>query len=709
MPVSEKCKNWTASNGIAKNPYLALFLGSDIKKIDRRFAKKQTIAVNDQIVGWGNKANTHKAKQLAKQLNVAYLHLEDGFIGYLGHPTDKSKRLSLIQDKTGIYYDATQANELELLCLSSKQWFSPELESRAEMLRSQIIESGISKYNHQRDNLPAWLAEQDNHNAILVVDQTAGDMSVECGLGSRLAFTQMIEDALNNHPEQLIIVKTHPDVIKGKKQGYLDIQACSHSRVRLLGEDCSLKALFNKIERVYTVTSQLGFEALLYGLPVFCYGLPFYAGWGLTKDKQVCERRNIRLTLNQLISAALIQYPTYLDPETHKLCEVETIVDWLALQLPTQNQSVKICYAFGFSLWKRAFIKQFVGRTAKRVIFINKKEKLKKLVLSQPNAAVLLWGANHSDWAIQLKQSCPVWFIEDGFIRSIGLGADLRRPSSLVIDKQGMYYVPDVPSDIVSILNEIELSEAQNKRAQRLAQLVVERALSKYNVGQKNLSAAALTTLQRLNQLSASKQQIILVPGQFEQDQSIANSRGNIKTNLALLKQVRQDYTDAFIVYKEHPDLYSGVRPGALGEEAALKVADLYLSDVDITSLLDLCDRVCTLTSLTGFEALLRNKKVNTYGSPFYAGWGLTEDQLDFPERTHQLTLNQMIFATLISYPKYVDWTTGLLTSPERVIDLLSEERNRYELKSGAERRLNSSWLSRFSRKVTYFYEATRF
>jgi capsular polysaccharide export protein len=709
MPANSDRNIWTASNGIAKNSYLALFLGSDIKKIGRRFANKQTIEANDQIVGWGNKNNTAKAQQFANENNLDYMRLEDGFIGYLGHPTDKSKRLSLIQDKTGIYYDATQSSDLEQLCLSSKQWFSAELESRAETLRSRVVEFGISKYNHQRDNLPIWLAEQADHSAILLVDQTAGDMSVECGLGSTQAFTQMIEDALDNHPEQLIIVKTHPDVIKGKKQGYLDIQACSHSRVRLLGEDCSLKALFNKIERVYTVTSQLGFEALLYGLPVDCYGLPFYAGWGLTKDKLVCERRNIKLTLNQLISAALIQYPTYLDPETHKLCEVETIVDWLALQLSTQDQSVQICYAFGFSLWKRAFIKPFVGRMARKVIFINNRDKLKKLVASTPSASVLLWGANHSDWALQLKQCCPVWFIEDGFIRSIGLGADLRRPSSLVIDKQGMYYVPEVPSDIVTLLNQITLSKAQNQRAQRLAQLVVERSLSKYNVGQNSLSAAALATLQKLNQLSKGKQEIILVPGQFEQDQSIANSRGKIKTNLALLQQVRQDYSDAFIVYKEHPDLYSGVRPGALGDEAALKVADLYLADVDITSLLDLCDRVCTLTSLTGFEALLRNKKVHTYGSPFYAGWGLTADQLEFSERTQQLSLNQLIFATLISYPKYVDWTTGLLTSPERVIDLLSAERHRDQLQSGAESRLHSSWLSRFSRKVTYFYQATRF
>jgi len=581
------------------------------------------------------------------------------------------------------------------------------LGSRAEKLREQLTTVGISKYNHQREKLPNWLTKLPDHSAILLVDQTAGDMSVESGLGSVGAFKAMIEDALNNHPEQQIIVKTHPDVIKGKKQGYLDINTCRHPRVHLLAEDCSLKALFEKVACVYTVTSQLGFEGLLYGLPVHCYGMPFYAGWGLTQDKQVCERRNVSLTMEQLIAAALIKYPLYLNPETNVLCAPETVVDWLALQVADQDNAVEVCYALSFSLWKRAFIKQFVGRMAKKVIFVNNQKKLIALASMHPNAAVLLWGANHSEWVQQLKTNCPVWFIEDGFIRSIGLGADLRRPSSLVIDKQSMYYVPDKPADIVDILNTIDLSEAQQQRALQLRSLLVEGALSKYNVGQKKRSEVASATLEKLSKLQDSGQQIILVPGQFELDQSIANSRGEIKTNLGLLQQVRLDYPDAFIVYKEHPDLYSGVRPGALGETAASHVADMYLTDIDITAVLSLCSRVCTLTSLTGFEALLRNKKVTTYGSPFYAGWGLTDDHLLFAERNNKLTLPELIFATLVTYPKYVDWTTGLLTSPERVIEQLIAERL-HSSKQGTQA-LHSSWLARAMRKVKYFYQATRF
>lgn len=705
MQRRERNKIWTTSHGVANNAHLPLFLGAQIHKVPYVFNKRTAAG---RVVGWGNKQNTVKAQQFALVHNMPYSRLEDGFIGYLGHPSENAQRLSLIEDSSGIYYDATQSNDLELLCQSPSSWFTPELAQRAQSLRDKLTARGLSKYNHRRESLPHWLAEQANHSVILVVDQTAGDMSVEYGLGSTDAFTQMITDALAEHPEQLIVVKTHPDVIKGKKQGYLDIDACRHPNVRLLGLDCALKALFSKVDRVYTVTSQLGFEGLVYGLPVHCYGMPFYAGWGLTVDKQVCARRNMPLTLDQLISAALIKYPLYLHPETDELCEPEAVIDWLTLQVSGQDDGIEVCYAFAFSLWKRAFIKQFVGRMARKVIFINDRQKLVALALAQPHAAVLMWGADHSDWVVQLKKSCPVWFIEDGFIRSIGLGADLCRPSSLVIDKQSMYYVPDKPSDIVDILNQVDLTNPQYRRTQRLIDAIVEGALSKYNVGQKTLSDAACHEMQILSETAAKQQTIILVPGQFEQDQSIANSRGDIKTNLGLLQQVRRDHPDAFIVYKEHPDLYSGVRPGKLGESAALDVADMYITDVDIVYIIFLCDRVCTLTSLTGFEALLRGKKVTTYGSPFYAGWGLSHDRLCFPERRNQLTLEQLAFATLVTYPQYVDWTTGRLTSPERVIDLLIEERLRSQSTPGHDS-LQSSWLARSMRKVRYFYEAARF
>ena len=77
------------------------------------------------------------------------------------------------------------------------------------------------------------------------------------------------------------------------------------------------------------------------------------------------------------------------------------------------------------------------------------------------------------------------------------------------------------------------------------------------------------------------------------------------------------------------------------------------------------------MTSLAGFEALLRGKPVWTYGRPFYAGWGLTHDALDFPRRDRRLDLDQLIAGALIAYPIYVHPRSGLPCRIEDVVTYL--------------------------------------
>jgi len=84
---------------------------------------------------------------------------------------------------------------------------------------------------------------------------------------------------------------------------------------------------------VHTMTSLSGFEALLHGKQVHCYGLPFYAGWGLTVDEHHCPRREQKLTLADLIYQALIVYPTYIHPTRLQPITVEEAAEYL-IQTP---------------------------------------------------------------------------------------------------------------------------------------------------------------------------------------------------------------------------------------------------------------------------------------------------------------------------------------------------------------------------------------
>jgi capsular polysaccharide export protein len=732
---------WSSSYGITSNQQFPLFF---LCKSVKRIHPLSKPTADDCVVGWGNKSNTAAAIDFSRKNDLTYVCLEDGFIGYLGHPSTDKNRLSLIKDDVGIYYDARQPSRLERLCLATNYAdnFSATENARAQALIQQITAHGISKYNHTRVSLPQWLTDlntaDDGADCILLVDQTAGDQSIVSGLASTESFQQMLQVALAAHPGKPIIIKTHPDVLiagKSSKLGHftknqlrdlvperLSVEALS--RVHLLTDDCSIPEIMAKVSDVYVVTSQLGFEALLYGKQVHCFGMPFYAGWGLTYDQQVCDRRVVELTLPQLVYASLVRYPTYLHPERQVLCEVEEVVDWLVLQL--ESNPVEVCFAVGFSLWKRAFVKQFVGRLADSVIFVDNEKKLElllaKVLDTNPNQvrSVLLWGRGRAEWAKSLRHQyrqelLQVWFIEDGFLRSVGLGADLRRPSCLVIDRQGMYYDSSENSDVIDILKAIDLTAAQQARADTLVADIRRLAITKYNVGRPQDSAALMARI-KVSAQKADKgsekgssddsepSEIIIVPGQFENDLSIACSLGEIKTNIALLVQVRADYPTAYIIFKEHPDVYSGVRPGALGESAAKQFANLYLADIDMDSLLACADRVCTLTSLTGFEALLRNKAVTVYGSPFYSGWGLTTDKLVLPGRHRaigrSLSLSELVYGAMIEYPRYVDWNTGALTGPEQTVDFLAQQRV-----GSSNKALKSGWLVRQARKLKYFID----
>jgi len=91
-------------------------------------------------------------------------------------------------------------------------------------------------------------------------------------------------------------------------------------------------------------TSLLGFEALLRGKSVTCLGVPFYAGWGLTRDLgQIPDRRFARPTLAQLTHATLIGYPRYFDPVTKQPCPPEVVVERLQnSSLPRQRAGLRL-------------------------------------------------------------------------------------------------------------------------------------------------------------------------------------------------------------------------------------------------------------------------------------------------------------------------------------------------------------------------------
>lgn len=368
-----------------------------------------------------------------------------------------------------------------------------------------------------------------------------------------------------------------------------------------------------------------------------------------------CERE---VGIEELVARHLLNGYRYLDPFRGTATTAAEIIallgDWRRLIDENRNWSGVL----GIAGWKRSTVTPLLwdGDTGPRYA--------RRISQLDRPGTVGVWKSRTSTAALHaLGQSGrPVAEIEDGFIRSTGLGADCIPPLSIIVDLEGIYFDPARSSMLEILLREAEFDDRMIKRAEALRQLIVNRGIGKYG--------ATVATLPR----PAGSRRHILVPGQVEDDRSVLNGGGEVRSNLELLRRARAEEPDAFVIFKPHPDVEAGHRVGHIADDVALQYADLVVRDAPISALLDMVDGLHVLTSLAGFEALLRNKTVTTHGIPFYAGWGLTNDRAAIPARRgRKRSLSELITAALIVYPRYLDPVTMLPCSPEVVIERISE------------------------------------
>lgn len=367
-----------------------------------------------------------------------------------------------------------------------------------------------------------------------------------------------------------------------------------------------------------------------------------------------------------IFSASFLAGPVYFDPWSRRPSSFGDVADRLAWLRDRflENDRPTICV--GVSRWKRDQVKGFLDGPVGRPSFI---ESVSRAVSdAQANGGrVVVWETRTPQG---LEAACaaakvPLERMEDGFLRSVGLGAAFRPGASAILDSRGIYYDPRRSSDLERILAETEFTPDLLDRARRLRERIVALRLSKYNVGQ----IGAVRDL-------PDDRPIVLVPGQVEDDASVLFGSPRVRGNRELLEAARRLNREAFIIFKPHPDVAAGLRQGRIEEAEALRLADRVVSDVSIADLLDCVDEIETMTSLTGFEALLRGKRVAVHGQPFYAGWALTLDRDPPPRRTRQLSLDALVAGALILYPRYLDPVTGLRCPPEILVDRLAEARD---------------------------------
>ena len=679
------------SRGILRLPLLAVLLKATPVRLRVWHA-----APVDVVAGWGLRPTTRKAVAYAGKHGLPYVALEDGFLRSFG-TGEHFPPLSLVVDDAGIYYDCTRPSALEQLLSSDADVLAPDA-ALVRQAREKLLSAGLSKYNHAPD-LPAGVLRADDVQRVLVVDQTAGDMSVAKGGADAATFEAMLAAALDENPQATVYVKTHPEVTSGRKGGYLTgVQP--DARTVVLRDAVNPMSLIAQMDKVYVVSSTMGFEALLASKPVVCFGVPWYSGWGVTDDRQpqhaaMGRRAGRSRSVDELFAAGYMHYTRYLNPETRQLGSIADVTVWLDRQREMARRYSGRMICVGFPRWRAWNFRQMLSLHAKRVVHARSADAAAALKPERDDCLVC-WGRVPPEGVQELAAASGVRLLrmEDGFVRSVGLGSDLIPPQSFVLDAQGIYFDPGQPSELEDLLNTRTFTAQDLARARNVRAFIVEHGITKYNL-EPNCPVDWFS-----DEHPQAGRQVVLVPGQVEDDASIrfgCDSEG-VCTNLGLLQAARSAFPDAFIVFKPHPDVSSGNRKGRVEPAQALLYADHMEQGASVVSCIEACDVVVTMTSLTGFDALLRNKQVVVHGRPFYAGWGLTQDCLPVPRRSRSLSLDELVAGALLHYPLYWDPVLRGYTSCEAVLRRLLEQRTALE-QSGSLQGLKSGWLRRQWRK----------
>lgn len=604
----------------------------------------------DGVVVWGRSPHAGRGERVAAARGVPVVRIEDAFLRSIRPGRAGDPPMGLMIDALGVHFDAGAPSRLETL-LARHPLDDADLLRRAREGMARMRAMQASKYNLHDPDLPPPAP-----GYVLVIDQTRGDAAIRHAGADATTFARMLGEARTDHPHARIVIKTHPETAGGWRAGHFGPGDCD-ARVSLLADPVSPHQLLEGAVAVYTVSSQLGFEAVLAGHRPRVYGQPFYAGWGLTEDAAPHPRRGRRLTRAQIFAAAMILAPVWYDPCRDRLCSLEAALDQLEAELRAFRADRHGYVAAGMRLWKRGPLQGFFGR-----------ERRLRFVADPARAAqqAQRLGRGLLVWAGQAPAGLVATRVEDGFLRSRGLGADLVAPLSLVTDDLGIYYDPGQESRFERLML-APLPPGGAARAEALRARLIAAGVSKYNLG------GTLPDLPPGHR--------ILVPGQVEDDASIRLGAGVVRSNLALLQAVREANPGAVIVFKPHPDVEAGLRPGAV-DDAGL--ADVVARHADPLALIAACDEVWTMTSTLGFEALLRGKPVTCLGAPFYAGWGLTRDLGPVPARRlrapdgHPLPrpgLDHLTHAALIGYPRYHDPISRRPCPPEVALERLSSGR----------------------------------
>lgn len=614
----------TRSKNIARTAWLEPLLGTPIA-LER---------VGGEVAGPGKKFTGY---------------VEEGFLGYLRHPICDHSPLSVVIDRTGIHYDSTRPSDLQSILTQTAASWSDGKGARARRIMATIRRLRLSKYNHQEGSLGE---ETGRRYRVLLVDQSMESRALSYGGPTRGIFEQMMDSACKAFPETEIVVKMHPDHDLRSTKSML--HGMIPPGVSVVPPGVNIWSILDKVDEVYTVSSQVGFEALIAGKKVVCFGQPFYSGWGLTTDIASGRGSGRQLTLEQLVYGVLVKYPLYLHPERQEFCEIEEILSYLeSAHLGIRGFYDRI-YTVGLRRQQKFVLTEYLrGHLAVNVSHISPKSARSRTF--SPAEAVLYWEPReyHGD-DLSYLESRGVTVMRAGPWPLDLIQGDQTQPNILQITRNRLYNDGSPRNDLVLMLEHAQFDGDLLRRAETLQQNFLAVLDQETKIRSHILSHHSIG------------RRIALVLGHGEGEGPLGVREKAIYTDRELLAKVRRDFPDAYILYAPPLGEFSSKKHLLMSVESTLY--DQLVRPEHIVSCIKLANAVHVVSAFGGIYALIYGKLLYTYGRPFYAGWGLTQDAEVFIDRSRQLSLTELLCATFILGPTYFNWLTRTSGTPEEAV-----------------------------------------
>ena len=328
--------NWKQKLLSVQNPVISISNNSLVQVYNTIFHKEVPFVISEDfpkqtdlliIYGLSFNFSTERLLMKAEIRGIPKVFAQSGFIfsvvtnNTIGVDEKFTRGHSAIFDHKGLYINANGVSNMEAI-LNSDFQLTEEQRIRALNVIDLLKEHKIFKYNHQPE-MDLNIGDP-NRKKILVIDQTYGDQSIKFGWADDKTFSDMLEAAIKENPDADIIVKTHPE--GNVTKGYLT-SIKSKGNVYKIDYGVNPASLLEYVDKVYVCTSQMGFEALMYGKEVHTFGMSFYSGYGVTKDRLNCQRRTKRRSIEDIFYVAYILCTTYISYETNDICEIEQTID----------------------------------------------------------------------------------------------------------------------------------------------------------------------------------------------------------------------------------------------------------------------------------------------------------------------------------------------------------------------------------------------